>query len=168
MDKQTTTFSRRDFTKLTATALGAIPLMAFNNPLNLLTSEEKLPEINLFSKHLQFLDYDNMAEAAAEMGFSGLDLTVRRKGHVLPEEVEENLPKAVEAMKKVGFKPTMMSTNVWDVTKPVNVKVLETASKLGFTHYRTDWLKYPEDTAISESQKRYAKEAKKLAILREL
>jgi len=165
MDKKSTKFSRRQFTKLSATALGTIPMMSFQNPLSTFSSEDKKLEVNLFSKHLQFLDYNDMAEATAEMGFSGLDLTVRRKGHVLPEEVEENLPKAVTAIKKVGFKPTMMSTNVWDANNTTNKKVLETASKLGFTHYRTDWLKYPEDKEISESQKEFAIQAQALSKL---
>jgi L-ribulose-5-phosphate 3-epimerase len=34
-------------------------------------------KINIFSKHLQFLNYYDLAEAAAEMGFDGIDLTVR-------------------------------------------------------------------------------------------
>ena len=56
-----------------------------------------------------------MSEAAAEMGFNGLDLTLRPKGHVLPERVVDDLPKAVEAMKKHGINPLMMTTNVWDI-----------------------------------------------------
>ena len=60
-------------------------------------------KIHIFSKHLQFLNYQDLAEAAAEMGFDGIDLTVRPKGHVLPERVESDMPKAVEAMRKVGL-----------------------------------------------------------------
>jgi len=40
-------------------------------------------EIHLFSKHLQWLDYEGMSKVAKQIGFDGLDLTVRRKGHVL-------------------------------------------------------------------------------------
>ena len=47
-------------------------------------------KIHIFSKHLQFLIYKDMAEAAAEMGFDGIDLTVRPNGHVLPERVRVN------------------------------------------------------------------------------
>jgi sugar phosphate isomerase/epimerase len=108
-----------------------------------------------------------MSAAPAEMGFNGLDLTVRRKGHVLPENVIDDLPKAVEAMKKYGLAPEMMSTNVWDANNLVNKTVLETASNLGFTNYRTDWLKYPEDKPIKESQALYGKQARNLEILNE-
>ena len=108
-----------------------------------------------------------MSEAAADMGFDGLDLTVRRKGHVLPENVIDDLPKAVEAMKKHGLNPKMMSTNVWDITIKENRTVLETAKQLGFTHYRTDWLKYPKDKPITESQAFFAKQAKDLDVFNE-
>ncbi len=65
-----------------------------------------------------------MAEAAKEIGFDGIDLTVRPKGHVLPERVENDLPLAVEAMKKVGFSPLLMATAIEDANNPLDKKVL--------------------------------------------
>ena len=166
MSKHSTIFSRREFSKISALGLAAIPLMSFQNVLNTTepSSQDQL-NVHLFSKHLQFLNYNDMSAAAAEMGFNGLDLTVRPKGHVLPENVKDDLPKAVEAIKKHGIVPKMMSTNVWDANNIVQKTVLETASKLGFTNYRTDWLKYPEDTSITESQALYGKQARDLEIL---
>ena len=164
--KEDKEISRRNFTKLSVAALGSIPLLGFENALNYEAGKSKDSiEVNLFSKHLQFLDYNEMSEAAAEMGFKGLDLTVRPKGHVLPEKVVDDLPKAVEAMKKFGLNPHMMTTNVWDVKDLEQKTVLETASKLGFTHYRTGWLKYPDDKTIAESQVFYGKQAKGLEVL---
>lgn len=155
--------SRRNFTKLSATALGSIPLMSFENSLfNLAENSKDDISVNLFSKHLQFLDYNDMAAAAADIGFNGLDLTVRPKGHVLPEKVVADLPKAVEAIKKYGMNPSMMTTNVWDPNNLEHKTVLETASKLGITHYRTNWLNYPEDRTIAESQTLYGQQAKDL------
>ena len=159
MTKRATNYSRREFTKLSALSLASIPLLSFqNNFVNEILSSENL-NIHLFSKHLQFLDYNDMAATTAEMGFQGLDLTVRKKGHVLPGNVVEDLPKAVAAIKKYGLTPTMLTTNVWDANSQLNKTVLETASRLGFTHYRTDWLKYPEDTPITESQALFGKQA---------
>lgn len=158
--------SRRNFTKLSATAVGSIPLMSFHDTL--FSTHQKPDEniqISLFSKHLQFLDYNEMAAAASEIGFDGLDLTVRPNGHVLPERVTEDLPKAVDAMKKYGIKPNMMTTNIWDANNIEQKSVLETASKLGFGYYRTGWLTYPEDRTISESQAIYGQQAKELEVL---
>lgn len=168
MTKKPTTYSRRDFTKLSAIGLASLPLLSFQNGITneVYKSSGKL-NVHLFSKHLQFLDYNEMSASAAEMGFDGLDLTVRRKGHVLPENVMEDLPKAVLAMKKYGLVPKMMSTNVWDAHNKINKNVLTTASNLGFTHYRTDWLKYPEDKPIVESQTLFGKQARELENLNE-
>ena len=168
MSKYPTKYSRRAFAKLSAMGLATIPLLSFANGLNkTMSNPEKDLDVHLFSKHLQFLNYNDMSAAAVAMGFDGLDLTVRRKGHVLPKNVVDDLPKAVEAMKKHGLKPQMMSTNVWDVNDIVQKTVLETASTLGFTHYRTDWLKYPENKSIVESQALYGKQARNLEILNE-
>lgn len=156
-------YTRRDFTKIAALGVAATPFLNFQNGYarNLMSTSNDL-EVHLFSKHLQFLNYDEMSKAAADIGFEGLDLTVRRKGHVLPENVKEDLPKAVSAMRKHGLSVKMMSTNVWDAKDTVNKNVIETAGELGFTHYRTDWLKYPEDTSIEESQLLFGKQARKL------
>ena len=166
MKEDKNTISRRNFAKLSALGLGALPLMGFNNTLFNSTMRPKDGiEISLFSKHLQFLNYNDMAEAAADMGFDGLDLTVRPNGHVLPERVVDDLPEAVAAMKKYGINPGMMTTNVWDATNQEEKSVLETASNLGITHYRTGWLKYPEDRTIKESQTIYGQQAKELELL---
>ncbi|WP_178988561.1 sugar phosphate isomerase/epimerase family protein [Winogradskyella schleiferi] len=168
MSKFKNTYSRREFTKLSAMGLAAMPLFKFQNALDktILFPEDQL-EVHLFSKHLQFLDYNAMSEAAAEMGFDGLDLTVRRKGHVLPKNVKTDLPKAVKAIKNHGLKTSMMSTNVWDINDNVNRTVLAIASQLGFTHYRTDWLKYPDDRSIQESQLKFGAQAYDLEKLNE-
>lgn len=166
MKEDKNTISRRNFAKLSALGLGTLPLMGFNNTLFNSTMKPKDGiEISLFSKHLQFLNYNEMAAAAAEMGFDGLDLTVRPNGHVLPERVVDDLPEAVAAMKKYGINPGMMTTNVWDATNQEEKSVLETASNLGITHYRTGWLKYPEDRTIKESQTIYGQQAKELELL---
>ncbi|MDO6596641.1 TIM barrel protein [Oceanihabitans sp. 2_MG-2023] len=168
MTKHLNKYSRREFTKLSSIALASIPLLSFSNKLPILTTKSpKQLEVHLFSKHLQFLNYKDMSAAAAAMGFNGLDLTVRRKGHVLPENVIEDLPKAVEAMQKHGLSSKMFSSNVWNTKSVLNQNVLQTASKLGFSHYRTDWLKYPEEKSIIESQELYGKQAQDLEKLNE-
>lgn len=92
-----------------------------------------------------------MADAAAEIGFDGVDLTVRPKGHILPERVETDLPKAIEAIQKVGLSSTMITTAVQDANDPIDRRLLETASKLGVKYYRMNWLKYPERESIPEA-----------------
>lgn len=146
--------NRRTFINKTAIASGALLLPVDMISKNLFTEKESVKnnlEIHLFSKCLQFLDYTETCEAAKEMGFDGLDLTVRRKGHVLPENVLEDLPKATEIMKSYGLTPKMISTNVMDAGNATNISVLETAKKLGYGYYRTDWLKYDKSYPIQEN-----------------
>ena len=85
--------SRRRFLKNSLLTGALFPLM----PRDLLSltkaNIENSLKINIFSKHLQFLGYTDMAEAAAEMGFDGVDVSVRPNGHVLPEKVETDLPR---------------------------------------------------------------------------
>jgi len=103
---------------------------------------------NIFSKHLQFLDYGEMASAAAELGFDGIDLTVRNKGHVLPERVEEDLPRAIEAIKNAGLKYDMMASNVNRADDPLFKKVLKTAAAEGVKIYRMGYVSYLDDMSI--------------------
>ena len=105
-------------------------------------------KIHIFSKHLQFLNYRDMADTVAELGFDGIDLTIRPKGHVLPERVEDDLPKAIDAIRKVGLESSMMVTAVDDARDPTDKKVLEVAAKLGIRYYRMNWFSYPEGESM--------------------
>lgn len=115
----------------------------------------KIEEICVFSKHLQFLDYTEMAETAAELGFDGVDLTVRPAGHVLPENVVRDLPLAVKAVEEAGLKVPMMATAITDPTDETGQTVLRTASDLGIRHYRMGYLPYDFKKGISETLNAY-------------
>ena len=123
--------------------------------------------ISIFSKHLQWLGYRDMAKAVAEMGFDGVDLTVRPQGHVLPENVEKDLPRAVEAMEKEGKKVYMLTTAVFDADDPVSEKVLKTASSLGIRHYRMGYGYYDKKRTADESIRLVNAALDKLAKLNE-
>lgn len=107
--------------------------------------------ISIFSKHLQWLDYDAMAEVTAEMGFDGVDLTVRPGGHVIPEKVETDLPKALAAVKKAGLNIFMITTSITNADDPLTDKILRTASSLGIRHYRTGYGYHDESLTIREN-----------------
>jgi sugar phosphate isomerase/epimerase len=104
--------------------------------------------VHVFSKHLQWLDYDGMAETAAEIGFDGVDLTVRPGGHVLPERAEDDLPRAIEAAQNAGIEVAMMTTAITDPRDPLTRSILATASRLGIRYYRMGYYRYEDDTPI--------------------
>lgn len=76
------------------------------------------------------------------MAFDRLDLTVRKNGHVLPENVEGDLPKAVAAAHNAGLRVALITTEVDAAENPLHRRVLETAAGLGIGCYRMGWLAY--------------------------
>ena len=109
--------------------------------------------INIFSKNLHWLNYVDMASVVAEMGFDGIDLTVRPQGHVLPERVTEDLPKAAEEIKKAGLNIYMITTAITDVESPFAEPILKTAGSLGVSYYRMGWISYDEKLSIEDNLK---------------
>jgi sugar phosphate isomerase/epimerase len=95
-----------------------------------------------FEKPLQFLSYTDLAETMAMIGVSGIEATVRAGGHVLPKNVEEDLPRLHEALQKRGLEITIIATDINAVDQPRADLVLRTAAKLGIRHYRMQWYHY--------------------------
>ena len=159
--------SRRDFIKKSALTAGSIPLVSF--PLSAFSefgSEESL-SINVFSKQLQFLDYQTTGQIAAELGFSGVDLTVRPNGHVLPEMVKTDLPKAVSEIEKGGSICKMITTSIESVDSPLDVDILKASSKSGIEFYRTNWFPYIDGKLMTETLEIYKEQIRKLGLLNE-
>jgi len=127
--------------------------------------DNDVPKISIFSKHLQWLNYAEMAQVAAQIGFDGIDITVRPDGHVLPERVAEDLPKAVDAVKKAGMNVYMITTAVTDADDPFTESILKTANALGIQHYRMGWLKYNAQKNIEDSLKDIELQLSKLAAI---
>ncbi len=125
------------------------------------------PSVVLFSKHIQWAGYTEMAERTAEMGFDGVDLTVRKGGHVLPENVERDLPKAVEAVRKAGLDVQMISTRIADPDDPQTETILKTASALGIPFYRIGSWRYDKDRDILSQLREYPPKLKALAAMNE-
>jgi L-ribulose-5-phosphate 3-epimerase len=141
--------SRRNFLAATAgmaATVGAARLLATGAAQG--RAREAALDISVFSKCLQWLDYPGMAGIAAEAGFDGVDLTVRAGGHVLPERVEEDLPKAVEAATKAGIHIRMIVTDITDPRNPRTERVLGAAARLGIRHYRLGIYRYQDSTPI--------------------
>ena len=105
-------------------------------------------QIIAFEKFLQDLSYDELADTIADLGFVGIEATVRNKGHVLPERVEEDLPKLVEALKQRDLKVVTMASDVLNPSQSLTEKVLRTATGLGIKSYRMGFYKYDLDKPI--------------------
>ncbi|MCW9707664.1 sugar phosphate isomerase/epimerase family protein [Fodinibius salsisoli] len=170
-------FSRKDF--LRASLLSSAGLFPGLNTFGEGTTQNKPPyphsrnqeqtaySISVFSKHLQWLDYPKMAKTAADLGFDGIDLTVRPGGHVLPENAERDLPKAVAAVRDEGLEVYMISTAISDPDDPHTKPILKTAGELGIGHYRTDWFPYDTAKSIEQNLDIFASKLSRLAEINE-
>jgi L-ribulose-5-phosphate 3-epimerase len=123
--------------------------------------------VHIFSKHLQFLDYAQMAKVAADLGFDGLDLSVRPGGHVEPESVETDLPRAVEAMADKGLLSVMMTTGITNVEDPLTSTVIKTAADEGIKYYRMGYYDFDEAKTWKENMDTHHASMKELAKLNE-
>ena len=158
--------TRRDFLKSAGRAGLYVTLAgSMSTAFPAMGAAAETRKICLFSKHLQWLDYEEMARTAADIGFDGMDLTVRPGGHVLPENVERDLPRAVQAIKQAGLDPLMMTTAVADPDDPMTETILKVASQQGIRYYRTNWLDYKEGMSIQKNLDAYAKQLTGLAAL---
>jgi len=100
-------------------------------------------QLVMFSKHLGPLSITDAGKAVKDLGFRGLDLTVRPGGHVLPERVKTALPDAVQQLKDLGLTIPMITTGIVDAADPASEAIMATAAgqgirelKLGYWPYR--------------------------------
>lgn len=107
-------------------------------------------EVCTFTKPLQLLTFTEMSDAISEIGFSGIEAPVRPKGHVLPERVEEDLPRMVDALQKNKLSLTLLTSGINEVSKEQHTeKVLRTAAKFGVKRFRMAYYKYDLKKPIS-------------------
>ena len=161
-------FSRRTF--IERAALGAVVAgSALGSSSGLsggrMTGGGEGIKVCIFSKHLQWLDYEEMGEAAAELGFDGVALTTRPRGHVLPERASEDLPRAVEAVRKAGIEVPMLTTAITDPEDSASQTILSLADQLNIRFYRMGYFSYENATDISARLDELKPQVKALAAL---
>jgi sugar phosphate isomerase/epimerase len=141
--------SRRNFISGMTGASAALVCMD-TSLLSAETVPRKQYPIIAFSKAFQDLSFEDTADLVAEVGWDGIECPVRKNGQVLPERIEEDLPKMVEALRKRQRSLVIMATDIADVADPLTEKVLRIASKLGIRLYRLKHLNYRKDKPLPE------------------
>jgi L-ribulose-5-phosphate 3-epimerase len=163
--------SRRHFLKtLSATSLAAYSVNTIAQPSPNLKTNNVIAaanKISVFSKTLHWLDYNGMAAATKEMGFDGVDLTVRPNGHVSPENVKVDLPKAVAAVRAQGIEVYSIVTAITDTTEKYTEDILSTARDLGIGFYRLNWFNYDPIISMEENLSRMKGRIERLAKMNE-
>jgi L-ribulose-5-phosphate 3-epimerase len=103
--------------------------------------------ICFFSKHLPDLAWKDLGKAVKDVGFDGVDLTVRAKGHVLPERPDD-LPRAIEAITAGGVKVPMITTDLTSAADPRAKPLLETAVRSGVRYFKPGYWLYTSSTDV--------------------
>ncbi len=129
-------WSRRKFLKRSA-LLGTSTILT--SP-SVFAAPSPIPhrKIVVFSKVYQTLklSYEQSSDLTAEAGLDGIDCPVRAGGEVLPERVEEDLPRYAKALALRKVHMPLIVTGIIGVDSPSAEIVLRTARRLGVRHYR--------------------------------
>jgi sugar phosphate isomerase/epimerase len=108
------------------------------------------PPVCIFSKHMAQFNWDDLGKNAKQIGFDGVDLTVRPKGHVEPERAAEDLPKAVAAIRAHGLSVSMITTGLLNADEPAARPTLSTASKQRIPYWKSGYYRYKFDRPINQ------------------
>ena len=127
----------------------------------------KTLKVDAYSRHLQWLrTADEVAEAVVEMGYDGVDITVRPyPGHVDPTKVATDLPPFVNTIRKHGLQVVTMTCPITDADSPNAEQLLATASYLGLTHYWWGTFRYEQGKPIMPQLEALKPRVEKLAAL---
>lgn len=100
------------------------------------------PAFILFSKPLHGHSWRKLAQGAKQAGFAGIDLTTRPGGHVLPERVIEDLPRALAEIREEGLDVPMISTELVAASDPAAAPTLAAAARAGIPCIKTGYYRY--------------------------
>jgi sugar phosphate isomerase/epimerase len=140
---------------MVSSGLSAVAMAAGALPLGHARSEAPTPsqrtnQFCAFVKFIQALPYDTLAERIAELGFDGIEATVRKGGLVRPERVEDDLPRLVEALAKHDLAITVVTSDVTRADNPLHEKLVRTAARLKVPRYRMGWYRYDLTRSIDQ------------------
>jgi sugar phosphate isomerase/epimerase len=145
-DPRSADLSRRHFLKTGTLAAVGTALAAHGPSPSPAHAAKAVPadrEFFTFIKPLQELSYDELADTIAELGFQGIEATVRGNGHVLPENVQRDLPTLVKAHEKRDLRIFTMATDINAVSPDQHTEtVLKTAADQGVPSFRMSYYKY--------------------------
>ena len=133
-------FNRRQFAIAAAVATAALA-----GPLRLLAKPDPTPryEFCAFTKFLQTLSFDELADEMAAAGFDGVEVTARAKDSCIhPERAEDELPLLHEALAKRGLEIAILTTDALSADQPHIEPMLRAAAALGIKRYRLGFLRY--------------------------
>lgn len=158
---------RRNFIKTSGLSAAGISLATSGMAMPVGSAKSPKRALCAFTKCLQFLNFEQIADVLACLEFDGADITVRPDGQIEPANVKAELPKAVKTLQKAGIAVPMMVTAVTDATDPLSIETLKVAADAGIGYYRMGWLAYDFKKTIQQNLDGYKGSFEKLAKLNE-
>jgi len=133
--------TRRQFT---AASLAAATAVAMPSMLKAATASSSGDNrYCAFIKFLTSLEYDELAERIAGLGFGGVEVTVREsEGYIHPAKAAEELPKFKQALDKRGLKIAIVTSDILSAEHPHADSVLRASADVGAPRYRMGFHKY--------------------------
>ena len=132
--------NRRQFTIGTAAAAAA----AVATKSSFAAADSSLPyKFCAFIKFVQTLSFDALADAIAEAGFDGVEVTARHKdSYIRPERAAEELPRLKKALDQRGLEISILTSDILRADEPDAEPMLRAAAELGIKRYRLGFHRY--------------------------
>jgi len=122
----------------------------------------KTNPIIVFSKPFQSLSAEDSAALVEEVGFDGIECPVRGDGQIVPERVEEDLPRLVEAFRKRKLVIPVIVSEISTIGQPNAERVLRAAAKAGVKTVRLGIFKYAPDRTIARQVDEFGRVLKEI------
>ena len=158
---------RRNFIINTGLSAAGIGLAGTGLANSVFSAKTVKHPVCAFTKCLQFLNFEQIAEVLARLEFDGADITVRPGGQIEPENVKTELPKALKALEKSGVRIPMMVTAVTDANDKLSVETIKVAADSGIKYYRMGWLAYDFSIPMQKNLDIYKSQLERLSGLNE-
>lgn len=105
-----------------------------------LAAVQPVPLLCLFSKALSKVGYTELGDIVKQMGFDGVDLTVRPGGHVEPRLSSVDLVRAFESIAGAGLECPMITTALTSYLDPTALAVLAISGRTHIPLFRVgEW-----------------------------
>jgi sugar phosphate isomerase/epimerase len=144
----------------TLAAAAASQLVAQQPPAPPPQNQRRAPQIIAFSQNLSEIEYPELGDIVKQMGFDGVDLTIRPGGHVEPRLANVDLVRAFEVMNGNGLSIPVVTTALTTVNDRTAVPVIALAGMSGATMFRPGYWSYNNTPnvmmRVAEAQRDFA------------
>lgn len=107
-------------------------------------------QLAMFAKMVQDYGLEKAAATMADMGFQGMDLTVRTGGFILPEDARTELPAVIETVNAAGLTVPMITTEITSGDHEYAEDILGTGAEFGVTRYKLGYWRYHYGKLLEE------------------